>query len=108
MSLRRPLSPVLPTQVPPNIFRLVRPLLVPEQPAVRRAVLYLQRPYPVLHRSLLPDNEEALLQAIRRTLRPGYHLELFSSSGDWRQDRTIFAGAAAVLGPHGGAFSNVS
>jgi hypothetical protein len=72
-----------------------------------RVVLYLPRPHGRA-RGVLPSSERALLAAITAAiLGTGYRLEVFESVGDWRQDRRVFATAAAVVGPHGGAEANL-
>ena len=95
--------------VPPNIFRYVQRLLVPNVPPASQhtKVIYLRRPYPKLDRSLIPENDQALIETVRNNLIPPYELTIFESSNDWKKDREVFASAAAVFGPHGGAFSNV-
>eukprot|EP00041_Stephanoeca_diplocostata_P029204 m.856507 g.856507 ORF g.856507 m.856507 type:complete len:636 (-) comp23513_c1_seq2:1615-3522(-) len=86
-----------------TIQRVYAEALWPER---RTIVLYLQRPNHKV-RGMDVDNERELLQKVNASLASGYTLEIFNSSGDWRKDRYVFANAAAVFGPHGGAEANI-
>lgn len=69
-------------------------------------IVYLHRPFGRA-RGLHPDNEYELLQAVKRSLLPGYSLKVFNDSKGWLIDRHLFATAKVIFGPHGGAESNI-
>ncbi len=66
------------------------------------------------------ENEEILLDNIRKKLKSQYKLVIFGRDRDttidyesersrthWMKTASLFANAAAVIGPHGGAFGNI-
>jgi hypothetical protein len=73
-------------------------------PVRRDKVVYLKRPS---HRSRNVKNELALLEKIEKRLAARYRLEVFDPSNNWMQDREVMKRARVVLGPHGGAWSNI-
>lgn len=81
-----------------------------QQPAPKtsgKTVLYLRRPFGK-RRALTQENEAALLDAVKAGLATtGGRLQIFENGSDWQTDQHLFASAAAVFGPHGGAFANI-
>ena len=66
------------------------------------------------------ENEDELIDHIRRNLKPQYKLIIFGrdrstnieyesekSKTSWMRTASLFQNAAAVIGPHGGAFGNI-
>ena len=53
------------------------------------------------------QNEENLLDRVRKRLRPSLSLTVFEPDNDWTKDKEIMKRARVVLGPHGGAWSNI-
>src|SRR5207248_3324261 len=54
-------------------------------------------------------NEALLLEAVHRLLkRTSFQLQRFEASGDLQIDLEVFRRAAAIFGPHGGAFGNLA
>jgi capsular polysaccharide biosynthesis protein len=52
-------------------------------------------------------NEEELIEKIRKRLKTGLSLTIFEPHNDWNKDKEIMKRARVVIGPHGGAWSNV-
>ena len=52
-------------------------------------------------------NEEEIIDGIKRRLKAQLTLKVFEPKNDWIQDREVFKCARVVIGPHGGAFSNL-
>lgn len=53
------------------------------------------------------QNEETLLNKIRKYLKKSLTLTVFEPDNDWTKDKEIMKCARVVLGPHGGAWSNI-
>jgi len=67
-------------------------------------VVYLKR-RENLSRSV--ENEADLLDKVRERLEKGLTLTVYEPYDDWTRDREIMKRARVVLGPHGGAWSNI-
>jgi len=53
------------------------------------------------------QNEETFLARIRERLKKNLTLTVFEPYNDWTKDKEIMKRARVVLGPHGGAWSNI-
>lgn len=51
------------------------------------------------------SNEDEVIDLLQ--VRYGSKLDVFRPTNDWRKDRSAFAQAGLVIGPHGGAFGNM-
>eukprot|EP00730_Choanoeca_flexa_P017502 TRINITY_DN8441_c0_g1_i2.p1 TRINITY_DN8441_c0_g1~~TRINITY_DN8441_c0_g1_i2.p1 ORF type:complete len:438 (+),score=73.34 TRINITY_DN8441_c0_g1_i2:302-1615(+) len=81
-------------------------------PAVQDArplILYLRR-NPTDDRGVMPELEAHVLRVLQRRVDMSkYRLHFWhpSMNHGWQQDRRLFHQAAIIVGPHGGAFSNL-
>jgi len=71
------------------------------EPKKKGRIVYLQRPAGA-KRSVL--NEEEVLEVLRAT---GRHVEVLGYLQNYQTDKALFADADYIVGPHGGAMSNM-
>lgn len=67
-------------------------------------VLYLKRND---NGSRSVENETELFNSIQKHLRDDLIFRIFQPDNDWRKDKEVMKRARVVLGPHGGAWSNI-
>jgi len=90
--------------IPPRSLEKVRSKLTGQFAKPKNKIIYLKRKKG--HKRSV-ENEEDLLENIEKNLSNGFTLKVLEPYNDWIKDKEVIKQARVVLGPHGGAWSNI-
>jgi prepilin-type processing-associated H-X9-DG protein len=90
--------------IPPKSLEKIRSKLAGPYTKPQKKIIYLKRKK---NCKRCVENEEDLLKTIDKNLSNNFTLKVFEPFNDWIKDKEVLKQAKVVLGPHGGAWSNI-